>query len=357
MDTTLKIGTLQLRLLSRLCNAIAISGDEGEVRRIVLEQVTPFADDVRVDALGNVLVTKRGSKRNPLKVMLAAHMDEVGFMIVSDDGDGFYQFETVGGLDVSQLAGKSVFIGKEHIPAVIGMKPIHLASPEDLKRKLSLDSLRLDTGGKHNRIQVGDRVGFATQFRRTGNSIFSKALDNRLGIATLIELLKHAPSNIDLLLAFTVQEEVGLRGAKVAAHALAPDIAIAVDSTPARDLPAHDGRENTVYNTKLDLGPAIYIADSSTLHNPRLVKHFAAAGDADGIPYQFRQPGGGGTDAGAMHQQLEGIPALSISVPGRYAHTPVGLCRVDDWQNTLRLLHAGLSKITPALLRSTQVHK
>jgi endoglucanase len=276
---------------------------------------------------------------------------------VSDDGDGFYQFETVGGLDVSQLAGKAVLIGKDHIPAVIGMKPIHLASEDDLKQKLSLDSLRLDTGRKNSKVQIGDRVGFATQFRCTGNSIFSKALDDRLGVATLIELLRHAPENIDLLLAFTVQEEVGLRGAKVAAHALAPDLAIAVDSTPARDLPAHDGRENTVYNTKLGLGPAIYIVDSSTLHNPRLVKHFAATGDAEGIPYQFRQPGGGGTDAGAMHQQLAGIPALSISVPGRYAHTPIGLCRLDDWQNTLRLLHAGLSKMTRALLKRTQVHK
>lgn len=342
----------QLRLLSRLCNAIAISGDEGAVRKIVLEQVTPLADEVCVDALGNVLVAKRASKRNPLKVLLAAHMDEVGFMVVSDEGDGFYQFGTVGGMDVSQLAGKAVFIGKERVPAVIGMKPIHLASEDDLKRKLSLDSLRLDTGRKNSKVQVGDRVGFATQFRRTGNSIFAKSLDNRLGVAILIELLKHAPENIDLLLAFTVQEEVGMGGAKVAAHALAPDIAIAVDSTPARDLPAHDGRENTVYNTKLGLGPAIYIADSSTLHNPRLVKHFAAAGDAEGIPYQFRQPGGGGTDAGAMHQQLAGIPALSISVPGRYAHTPIALCRVDDWQNTLRLLHAGLSRMNRSLIQS-----
>jgi tetrahedral aminopeptidase len=347
----MNIPSPQLRLLEQLCNAIAISGDEGEVRRIVLEQVRDHADAVRVDALGNVLVTKRGSKRNRLKVMLAAHMDEVGFMVVSDEGDGFYRFEIVGGLDVSQLAGKAVFIGKEHIPAVIGMKPIHLASEDELKRKFTLDSLQLDTGRKNSKVQVGDRVGFATQFRRTGNSIFSKALDDRLGVATLIELLKHAPENIDLLLAFTVQEEVGLRGATVAAHALAPDIAIAVDSTPARDLPAYDGRENTVYNTKLGLGPAIYIADSSTLHDPRLVKHFAAAGDAEGIPYQFRQPGGGGTDSGAMHQQLEGIPSLSISAPGRYAHTPIGLCRVDDWQNTLRLLHAGLSSITPALLK------
>jgi endoglucanase len=148
-----------------------------------------------------------------------------------------------------------------------------------------------------------------------------------------------------------VQEEIGLRGAKVAAHYFEPELAIAVDSTPANDLPAADGRENTVYNTKLGLGPAIYIADAASLHDPRLIRHFASAGDAEGIPYQFRQPGGGGTDAGAMHQQLEGIPSLSISVPGRYAHSPIGLCRIEDWQNTLRLLHAGLSRITPALLK------
>jgi putative aminopeptidase FrvX len=350
-STTLKIGASQLKLLERLCNAIAVSGDEGEVRRIVLEQVRPHADEVRVDALGNVLVWKRGSTRARLKVMLAAHMDEVGFMVVSDEGDGFHRFELVGNLDASQLAGKAVLVGRDHIPAVIGTKPIHLLTDEDSKRKILLDSLRLDVGGKNDKVKVGDLAGFATRFRRVGPSIFAKALDNRLGVTTLIELIKHAPDNIDVLVAFTVQEEVGLRGAKVAAHTLAPDLAIAVDSTPARDLPAHDGRENTVYNSKLGLGPAIYIADSSTLPDPRLVRHFAAAGDGQGIPYQFRQPGGGGTDAGAMHQQLEGIPALSISVPGRYAHTPIGLCRINDWQNTLRLLHAGLSTITPALLK------
>lgn len=345
--------TPPIQLLERLCNAIAVSGDEGEVRSIVLEQVTPLADEVRVDALGNVLARKRASKRNALKVLLAAHMDEVGFMVVADEGDGFYRFEKVGTVDVSTVAGKAVFIGKDRVPAVIGMKPIHL-SGGDGKQKVTLDSLRLDTGGRS--VAVGDRVGFATPFCRAGNSIFAKALDDRLGVAALIEILKHAPANIELLLAFTVQEEVGLRGAKAAAHALAPDIAIAVDSTPARDLPAHDGRENVTYNTRLGFGPAIYLADADTLPDQRLVRFFASVGDAEKIPYQFRQPGGGGTDAGAMQRQLEGIPVLSISVPGRYAHTPIGLCRLDDWRNTLRLLHAGLSKITPAFLKRTQVH-
>ncbi len=347
---SLTISSPQLKLLERLCNAVAVSGDEGEVRKIILEEVTPHADEVRVDALGNVLVRKRGSKRNRLKVLLAAHMDEVGFMVVSDEGEGFYRFASVGSIDLSLVAGKSVWVGRDHIPAVIGMSPIHLSKEEELKRKINADELRLDAGLAEGRIAIGDRAAFAARFKRVGPSIFAKAIDDRIGVATLIELLKHAPANIDLLLAFTVQEEVGLRGAGVAAHALAPDIAIAVDSTPARDLPNPDG-ENVTYNTKLGLGPAIYLADAATLADPRLVKHFAKTGDALGIPYQFRQPGGGGTDAGAMQEQLEGIPALSISVPGRYPHTPIGLCRVDDWRNTLRLLHAGLSRLTPAILK------
>jgi endoglucanase len=345
----LQIRSPQLRLLERLTNAVAVSGDEGEVRKIVLEQVTPYADEVRVDALGNVLVRKRGSKRNRLNVMLAAHMDEVGFMVVSDEGGGFFRFASVGSLDMTLMAGKSVWIGREHIPAVIGMTPVHLLGEEERDQKVDAGDLRFDVGSATG-IQVGDRAAFATRFRRVGPSIFAKALDDRLGVATLIELLKGAPDNVDLSLAFTVQEEVGLRGAGVAAHAFAPDLAIAIDSTPARDLPNSNG-ENAVYNTKLDHGPAIYIANSTTLDNPRLVRFFEQAAQSDSIPYQIRQPGGGGTDAGSLHQQLEGIPSLSISVPGRYAHTPIGLCRVTDWQNTLRLLRAGLSRITSAVLK------
>ena len=348
--TALTISSPQIKLLERLCNAVAVSGDEGEVRKIVLEQVTPHADEVRVDALGNVLVTKRGTGKNRPRVLLASHMDEIGFMVVEESRDGFHRFTVVGGVDESAAVGKRVLIGKSHIPAVIGTEPIHLLEEEELQQKVKLENLRFDTGTPGADVHIGDFATYATRFRRTGNALFAKAIDDRIGVATLIELLKHAPKNIDLLLAFTVQEEVGLRGAVVAAHALAPDIAIAVDSTPARDLPNPKG-ENVTYNTKLGLGPAIYIANSSMIDDQRLVRHFEETAQKARIPYQIRQPGGGGTDAGSMHQQLEGIPSLSISVPGRYAHTPVGHCRVDDWQNTLRLLHAGLSRITRSVLK------
>jgi len=344
-------GNAQLKLLEKLCNIIAISGDEGEVRKIVLEEVKPYADEVKIDALGNVLAIKLGRTRSEkrMRVMLDAHMDEVGFIIVADDGEGIYRFETVGGIDVRHLVGKQVFVGKERTPAVIGARPIHLIKMDERTKKVPLDALRIDVGpaGKAN---VGDRAGFATRFRRVGPSIMAKSIDDRIGIATLIELFKQAPHNIDLCAAFSVQEEIGLRGAKVAAQYFNPDLAIAIDSTPANDLPLHDGSENMTYNTKLGFGPAIYIADGSTLHNPRLVRFLQETAEAERIPYQFRQPGGGGTDSGAIQRSLAGIPTVSVSVPHRYTHSPISISRLDDWKNTINLLQAALKRITPELV-------
>jgi len=342
-------GNSQLKLLEKLCNAIGVSGDESEVRKIVLEETKPYVDEVRVDAMGSVLATKFGRGKKRVKVMIDAHMDEVGFFIVAEEGEGIYRFETVGGVDPRQLVGKQVFVGRERINGVIGGKPIHLMDADERKRKVPLDALRIDVG-VGGRAKVGERAGFATKFRRVGPSIMAKSIDDRIGVATLVELLKYAPSNIDLCAAFSVQEEIGLRGAKVAAQYFKPDMAIAIDSTPAHDLPLHDGSENMTYNTKLGLGPAIYIADGSTLHDPRLVRFLSEVGDAENIPYQFRQPGGGGTDSGAIQRSLAGIPTVSVSVPHRYTHSPVSISRVDDWKNTINLLHAALKKITPLLI-------
>ena len=360
-----RIGAAQIKLLERLCNACAISGDEGEVRAIVLEQVRTRAGEVTVDALGNVLATRlgqvgpgAGSKNGKrLRVMLAAHMDEVGFMLTNDDGDGLFRFETVGGLDERQLVGKPVWVGRDHVPGVIGAKPIHLSTNEERKRAISLETLRIDIGpGGQAKVKAGDRATFATQFTRLGPSMRAKALDDRLGVATLIELVRRAPENIDLLAAFTVQEEVGLRGARVAAYAFDPDLAIAIDSTPALDLPPWDegdanGGESEYYNTRLDAGPAIYLADSSTLSDPRLARHLVETAEALKIPHQIRQPGGGGTDAGAIHLARAGIPSISVSVPGRYPHTAAGLARLSDWQNTFILLHAALARLPADILQ------
>jgi len=351
VDNTPSINTPQFDLLEKLCNAIAVSGDEGEVRKIVLDEVKPYADTIKVDALGSVLVTKAGKGKRRVRVMLDCHMDEIGFMLVNDDGEGLFRFETVGGIDIRSLPGKQVLIGKNKVPGVIGARPIHLTTADERGRKIPLDALRIDVGPDGaGKVKVGDRAGYATKFRRIGGSIFAKAIDNRIGVVTLIELLKHAPDNLDLCLSFSVQEEIGLRGARVAAHHFKPDMAIAIDATPANDLPVHDGTENTFYNTKLGHGPAIYTLDAGTLNDPRLIRFLTRTAEDARIPYQFRQPGGGGTDAGAIHRSLSGIPAISVSVPHRYTHTAILLSRVEDWKNTLILVYTALINITPSLL-------
>ncbi|MBW6466779.1 MAG: hypothetical protein K0B06_09770 [Brevefilum sp.] len=347
-----EIGASQIALLEKLCNATAVSGDEHEVRQIVLEAVKLIADEVKVDALGNVLATKFGRSDKRVRVMLAAHMDEIGLMVVKKHEDGVFEFVRVGGIDERQLPGKPVLVGREHLPGVIGAKPIHLTTAAERKNKIDESAMRIDLGPEiGEKVKPGDRATFATRFELLGPSIRAKALDDRFGVATLIELLKHAPDQIDLLAAFTVQEEVGLRGARVAAYALDPDMAIAVDATPAYDLPPWDDEdENDRYNTRLDAGPAIYVMDFGTIPDRRLVNWLVETATQDEIPYQLRQPGGGGTDAGAIHKVRSGIPSVSVSVPVRYAHTAASIARLDDWANTLRLLHAALGRVTPNLL-------
>ncbi len=355
-----RIGNEQLRLLERLCNACAVSGDEAEVRNIVLEQIRPYVDQLKVDALGNVLAIRLGQGEHRPRLMIAAHMDEVGLMLTSDEEKGMFRFDTVGGLDASQLVGKPFWVGSKHIPGVVGIKPIHLMEEEELRKPISLDTLRLDVGPENGKkVGVGDRATFSTPFIRLGSSLRAKALDDRLGIATLIALTQHAMPHLDFYAAFTVQEEVGLRGARVAAYAMNPDLAFVLDSTPARDLPTWEnggyhteegGAENVQYNTKLGAGPAIYVADSATISDPRLINHLIETAEQFGIPYQIRQPGGGGTDAGAIHRQRSGIPTISISVPGRYLHTAAAIASLDDWKNTLSLVYAALARLAPDLL-------
>jgi len=359
-NKTLRIGSTQIQFLEKLCNAVAVSGDEAEVRTLVLEQIRPYADEIKVDALGNVLAIRRGKTSGTegegrLRVMLAAHMDEVGFMITNDEEDGIFRFDSVGGLDAGQLVGKPVLVGRKKLPGVIGAKPIHLTSNDEVNQTISLDSLRIDVGpGNGGKVKVGDRATFATTFTRLGPSLRAKALDDRLGVATLVELVRHAPDNIDLLAAFTVQEEVGLRGARVAAFAFDPDLSLVLDATPANDLPVWDqdglGWENDRYNTRLGAGPAIYVSDSSTLSDPRLIRHLVQTAEDARIPYQFRQPGGGGTDAGAIHKQRAGIPSVSVSVPIRYAHTAAAIARLDDWKNLLALVHTALARMPQDIL-------
>jgi len=252
--------------------------------------------------------------------------------------------------------GKPVWVGKDRLPGVIGGTPIHLATRDELKRTVKVESMAIDIGVSkketaEGKVKVGTVAAFATPFRRISGTVRGKALDNRLGVTILTELLEHPPEGIELQAAFTVQEEVGLRGARIAAHALQPDVAIALDCTPARDLPTWDGEENTQYNAKLGLGPAIYAADSRTLAHPGLLRHLVETAESSEIPYQIRQPGGGGTDAGSIHLSREGIPSISVSVPTRYIHTASSIAYVSDWRNTVHLVHAAVSTLSRSVLR------
>lgn len=349
--TPFTLGDSQIKLLEKLSNAVGVSGDEVEIRKILFAELKEFADELKVDAMGNVLAIRRAKRKSALRIMLDAHMDEVGFMIVEDEGDGIYRFDRVGGVDERQLPGKPVWVGREHLPGVIGTKPIHLTEPDELKSPISLESLRIDLGpGGAGKAKPGDFATFATHFVQLGPSLRGKALDDRIGVATLVELVKRGFENVDLLASFSVQEEIGLRGAQVAAYTFDPDLAIAVDSTPAFDLPREDGEENTTYNCKLGNGPAIYIVDAGTLSDPRLIQFLADTGKKFSIPFQFRQSGGGGTNAGSIHKVRAGIPSVSISIPGRYAHTAMLLSRSSDWENALNLLIAALETISPEIL-------
>jgi tetrahedral aminopeptidase len=299
-----------------------------------------------------VLAVKHAKTQGALRVMLAAHMDEVGFMIVSDDENGLFSFEPVGGMDERQLAAKPVQVGPKKIPGVIGSKPIHLSEPGEMDHAIAMKSMKIDVSPANaGSVKVGDFATFATKFFRNGDAMFGKALDDRLGVVTLIELMRVCPPELELLFAFTVQEEIGLRGARIAGFDFKPDLAFVVDSTPALDFPPeNEEEENSRYNCKLGLGPAIYLADAGTLSDPRLIRFLVSTAGKYAIPFQFRQPGGGGTDAGAIHLTRSGVPTVSISIPGRYAHSAVLLASQTDWANTLTLLHNALLEIDRQIL-------
>ena len=221
MPTPFKITPAHLKLLERLSNADGVSGNEDNIRAIVRKEMKPYCDEIKVDAMGNLLALKRSKAANPVKVLAAAHMDEVGFMIVDEDTDGLFSFEVVGGIDERQLLSKTVTIGKEKIPGIIGSKPIHLMEEQRDAQHRHQSAMRIDVGpANSSKVKVGDYAAFATRFHQAGGTIFGKALDDRLGVASLIELLKHVPENVEFLAAFTVQEELGLRGARVAAYCI-----------------------------------------------------------------------------------------------------------------------------------------
>jgi putative aminopeptidase FrvX len=335
-------------ILRELSEAVGISGDEGDVRAVVLGAVKEHVDDVRVDALGNVLAFKRGTGQQRIRVMLSAHMDEVGLMIVGHTSDGFLQIRTVGGIHPRLLPGALLHVGPKRIPGVIGIKPIHLLEADDESQVPTIKDLVVDVGARSKKeakrlIPVGTFAAFATLFRELGPTVSGKAFDDRAGCAVQVELLRGERFRFDLHAAFTVQEEVGLRGAQVAAYAIEPDCGFALEGTVADDIPKPREASPT---TELGKGPAITVMDRSFIADRRLVQLLTSTAKELDIPYQFKQPGVGGTDAGAIHRTHGGVPSVTVAVPCRYIHSPVGLLSLDDFSNTVRLMRESLSRLT-----------
>jgi len=341
-------------ILEALSNAFGPSGCEGKVRQVVLDAIADKVDEVQVDHLGNVIARQKGTDYPAFKVMVAAHMDEVGFMITHADDNGLLHFTKVGGIDDRVLPAKVVRIGKSQIPGVISMKPVHLTGSAERGKVVSHEDMAIDIGVSSKAeaerlVTKGDYAVFDVAFEELGTMVKGKAFDDRAGCAVLIALIERGPYPFDFWPVFTTMEEVGLRGAQVAAYRVMPDVAFALEGTICDDGPREKDISPT---TAVGKGPAISPMDRSVIADRRLVRLLIETAEAEGIPYQLKQPGMGGTDAGAIHLAKTGVPSVPVSVPSRYIHSPVCMLSKEDLENTVRLMAATLRRITPEVLRA-----
>jgi len=345
-------------ILKELSEAAALSGNEREARVIVRRALEGHADRTWVDALGNLHAERRGTGRRRLRVLLTAHMDEVGLMVVGYDDSGGLKVRAVGSVDVRVVPGALVWVGHERIPGVVGLKPIHQLEKGEEDKVVGMRQLVVDVGAKGKEeaqglAPPGTGIVFATRFRELGPTVMGKAFDDRAGCAVLVELLRGERPRHDLHAVFTVQEEVGLRGARVAAYAAKPDCAFALEGTIADDLPK---KQDVSPTTELSKGPAITVMDRSFVAHRRLNRLLVETAEELGIPYQFKQPGIGGTDSGAIHLAREGVPCATVAVPCRYIHSPASILNLDDLHNTVRLMRETLARLTRRALGHESRH-
>lgn len=328
-----------LDLLKKLCLLDGTSGNEDNVRDFIVNEIKDHCE-YKIDNLGNIICFKKGEKRPAKKLMLDAHMDEVGLIITSVTSSGFLKFDTVGGIDASVLCFKKVKIGEVH--GIISGKPTHLLSKDERKKAPKIDSLYIDIGVSSKDealelINLGDTAIIQSDFTIMGENVKAKALDDRIGCAVLINLLKEN-AEYDFWAVFSTQEEIGTRGAKVATFAVNPDFALALEATTAADI-AGVSDEKSVCN--LGKGPAVSFMDRSTMYDRELYN----AALQSGITVQPKRAVAGGNNSGAIHLSREGVRTLAISLSCRYIHSPSCVANIKDMENMTALTKYMMNKI------------
>ncbi len=330
-------------LIKKLCNSHGISGYEDEIRDVIKAEIEGFVDEIRVDKLGNLICIKNG---NDFTQMLTAHMDEVGFLIKHIDDKGFLRITPIGGWFSQTVLNQRVVIhgNKGKVYGVIGSKPPHLMRDEERKKVIEIKDMFVDIGAENKDdvkkmgIEIGNAVTIDREVVKMGNRVTGKAFDDRIGVAVMIECLKKVETSSTVYAVATVQEEVGLKGARVSAFSLNPDVALAIDVAPATDFP---GGETANVEVKLGKGPAITIADASgrgLIASKKILEWLKTAGEKAEVDFQLEVTEGGTTDATAIHLTKEGIPSGVVSVPARYVHTPVEVVDLRDVEATVKLV-------------------
>lgn len=330
-------------LLKELTSINGVSGNEDNVREYIKNEVSKTADSIKTDALGNLIVFKKG-RSSKYKLMLSAHMDEVGFIVTGHDDNGMLRFRPVGGIDERILLGKWVTVGEKRISGVIGSKPVHLQEKDERTNPIKLKSMFIDIGSEKKEeaeaiAPLGEYISFSGEYLEFGdNCIKAKALDDRIGCSVIMEMLKNR-YDFDLYGCFTVQEEIGLRGSETAAYTVNPHVALVIEGTTCSDVA---GVEKQDYSTRLGKGAALTIMDRTSYADKNLVDYIYRLGASKGIPLQFKQTTTGGNDAGKIQRSRSGIKVASISVPCRYIHSPVSVMSKKDYESCMNITAAVL---------------
>jgi tetrahedral aminopeptidase len=338
---------MSLEFLKKLCETPAVPGFEEKFSEIVYNELKPFSDTIDIDHMGNVTAFKKGKGKNPRKIMLAGHMDEIALVVRYIDKSGFISFTTLGGFDPRSLVAQRVKVwGKQVLNGAIGIKAAHITTPEERAKIIQIRDMFIDVGLPGDKVKklvtVGDSITLERELIEIGDNVCGKTLDDRVGVYVMIEAFKKMKKNPDDVYAVaTVQEEVGVRGARTASYRIDPDIGIAIDVTIAADTP---GVEEKDYTTRLGQGTAIKILDSLSISNPKLVKFLRALADRKKIKYQLEILTAGGTDAGAISMTKSGVPSCTISIPNRYTHSVVETSNKKDIEESIKLLTAFLEE-------------